>query len=106
MCTSFVHKGKYAVMTNFSLLEQPADLTEDAGHYGKDRCDTAARMLRAAGDGLSAADALKLLQATRKPATGRPVSPLCIPAAKEPYVTAARATSAAFVFIGSECSGC
>lgn len=59
-------REKFAVMTNFPLLEPPQDLTEAAGYYGKDRYDTASAMLRAAGDGLTPEDALSVLRATRQ----------------------------------------
>lgn len=62
-----VLQGNYAILTNFPLLQLPADLSDKtAAFYGKDRYDTALSMLRAAGDDLSPAQALNILQATRQ----------------------------------------
>lgn len=58
---------KYAVITNFSILELPGDLTDaTAGYYGKDRYDTALCMLKASGDTFKAEDGLKILKATHQ----------------------------------------
>ncbi len=57
----------YAAMTNFPLLELPHDLTDDtAGYYGRDRYDTALRMLKAAGESLTAEAAMCILEATKQ----------------------------------------
>lgn len=65
-----VVQEKYAVMTNFPLLELPTDLTDaTAGFYGRDRYDTALEMLRKAGDGFTPEAALRVLEATKQ--TGR-----------------------------------
>jgi len=62
-----VIREKYTVMTNFPLLELPTDLTDEtAGYYGKDRYDTALRMLRAGDDDFSTQDAFAILKATRQ----------------------------------------
>lgn len=61
---------KYAVMTNFAVLEQPADFTPGSyGYYGKDRYDTALSILRASDDDFSIRDGLRLLDAVKQ--TGR-----------------------------------
>ena len=61
---------KYAVMTNFAVLELPADFVpENFGYYGKDRYDTALSILRESGDDFSARDGLRLLDAVKQ--TGR-----------------------------------
>ena len=61
---------KYAVMTNFAVLELPGDFTpENFGYYGKDRYDAALSILRASGDDFSARDGLALLDAVKQ--TGR-----------------------------------
>lgn len=58
---------KYAVMTNFAVLELPGDFTpENFGYYGKDRYDTALSILRESDDGFSARDGLKLLDAVKQ----------------------------------------
>jgi hypothetical protein len=65
-----VVQEKYAVMTNFPLLELPTDLTDaTAGYYGRDRYNTALEMLREAGDGFTPEAALRVLESTKQ--TGR-----------------------------------
>ena len=62
-----VVQEKYAVMTNFPLLELPQDLTDaTAGYYGRDRYDTALGMLREAGDGFTPETALRVLDAVKQ----------------------------------------
>lgn len=62
-----VIQEKYAVLTNFPILEMPEDLTDaTAGYYGKDRYATALRMLRTSSNTFTPEDALKILQATRQ----------------------------------------
>lgn len=61
---------KYAVMTNFAVLELPGDFSpENFGFYGKDRYDTALRILRRSDDNFSVQDGLALLDAVKQ--TGR-----------------------------------
>ena len=61
---------KYAVMSNFPVMELPADFTpENFGYYGKDRYDIALAMLRNSDDDFSAADGLAILDAVKQ--TGR-----------------------------------
>lgn len=51
-------------MTNFFLLEPPADLTDQtAGDYGKDRYNTELRMLKESGEDFSPEDGLAVLKA-------------------------------------------
>jgi hypothetical protein len=62
-----VIREKYAAMTNFSLLELPADLNgEKERYYGKDRYDTALSMLRQGGEDFSPEDGLKILEKTKQ----------------------------------------
>ena len=59
-----VLREKNVALTNFAVLEPPADLTDaTAGYYGKDRYDTALRILREHGDDLSLRDAFGILEA-------------------------------------------
>lgn len=61
---------RYAVMTNFAVLELPGDFTpENFGYYGKDRYDTALSILRESDDDFSVRDGLRLLDAVKQ--TGR-----------------------------------
>ena len=61
---------RYAVMTNFAVLELPGDFTpENFGYYGKDRYDTALSSLRESDDDFSVRDGLRLLDAVKQ--TGR-----------------------------------
>lgn len=61
---------KYAVMTNFPVLELPADFApENFSYYGKDRYDTALSLLRSSGDNFSVRDGLAILDAVKQ--TGR-----------------------------------
>ena len=61
---------RYAVMTNFAVLELPCDFTpENFGYYGKDRYDTALSILRESDDDFSVRDGLALLDAVKQ--TGR-----------------------------------
>ena len=58
---------KYAAMSNFAVLELPADFTpENFGYYGKDRYDTALAMLREKGEHFTAEDGLRLLDAVKQ----------------------------------------
>lgn len=58
---------KYAVMSNFPVLELPADFTaENFGYYGKDRYDKALSILRNSTDDFSAEDGLALLDAVKQ----------------------------------------
>lgn len=58
---------KYAVMTNFPLLELPADFApENFGYYGKDRYDKALSILRNSTDDFSVGDGLALLDAVKQ----------------------------------------
>ena len=61
---------RYAVMTNFAVLELPGDFTpEHFGYYGKDRYDAALSILRESDDDFSVCDGLRLLDAVKQ--TGR-----------------------------------
>ena len=61
---------KYAVMTNFAVLELPGDFTpENFGYYGKDRYDAALSILRESDEDFSVRDGLRLLDAVKQ--TGR-----------------------------------
>jgi hypothetical protein len=63
-------REKYAVMSNFPLLHLPEDLKDEtAGFYGRDRYDTAVRMLQQAGDRLSPEKALEILDAVKQTGT-------------------------------------
>ena len=65
-----VIRERYAVLSNFSLLELPADFTEERStYYGKDRYDTALRMLRASDDDFSVEDGLRILDAVKQTGT-------------------------------------
>ena len=58
---------RYAAMSNFAVLELPADFTpENFGYYGKDRYDTALSMLREKGEHFSVQDGLDLLNAVHQ----------------------------------------
>lgn len=60
-----VLKERYAAMTNYALLELPADLTPATwGYYGKDRLDTAMALLRQRDAHFTVADGLEILQKT------------------------------------------
>lgn len=55
----------YAAMTNYALLEPPADLTpETFRYYGKDRLDTAISILRQRSSCFTTEDGLDILQQT------------------------------------------
>lgn len=59
--------GPCAAMTNYALLETPADFSpETHGYYGKDRLDTAMAILRQQGDTFTLHDGLSILQKTRQ----------------------------------------
>lgn len=54
---------KYAVLSNFSLLELPENLDDEhRSYYGKDRYDIAMRHLRNSTDDFSVEDGLRILQ--------------------------------------------
>ncbi len=58
---------KYAVMSNFAVLELPKDFTpENFGYYGKDRYDTALSILRESKEDFSVQDGLDLLDAVKQ----------------------------------------
>lgn len=62
-----VIREKYAVLSNFPLLELPADFEPSRfGYYGKDRYDKALDILRNSTDDFSAQDGLKLLQEVKQ----------------------------------------
>lgn len=56
-----------AAMTNYALLEPPADLTPATfGYYGKDRMDIAMEILRQRGEAFTLQDGLDILRRTRQ----------------------------------------
>lgn len=58
---------RYAVMTNFAVLELPGDFApENFGYYGKDRYDAALSILRQSRDDFSPQDGLALLDAVKQ----------------------------------------
>lgn len=58
---------KYAVMSNFTVMELPEDFTpENFRYYGKDRYDTALSILRNSDDNFSVRDGLALLDAVKQ----------------------------------------
>lgn len=60
-------KEKYAALTNFSILELPADFNQDRfGYYGKDRYDIAMDLLRNSDDDFQVEDGLEILKATKQ----------------------------------------
>lgn len=60
-------KEKYAVLSNFPILELPGDFSEDRfGYYGKDRYDTAMNMLRESTDDFDVKAALKILESVKQ----------------------------------------
>jgi len=62
-----VIQSQYAVLTNFPVLELPGDLTDAAaGYYGKDRYDTALRMLKTSGSAFTPEEGMQILKATRQ----------------------------------------
>lgn len=62
--------GSCAAMTNYALLETPANLTPaTSGYYGKDRMDTAMEILRQRDSRFSLEDGLEILQSTRQTGT-------------------------------------
>lgn len=62
-----VLKDHYAAMTNYALLDPPADLTpETCGYYGKDRMDLALSILRGREKDFLLADGLEILRKTRQ----------------------------------------
>jgi len=65
-----VLNDRYAAMTNYALLEPPADLTpETYGYYGKDRTDTAMELLRQRDSHFTLEDGLEILQRTKQTGT-------------------------------------
>ena len=57
--------GPCAAMTNYALLEPPADLTPaTSGYYGKDRMDTAMEIFRQRSDAFTLEDGLDILRRT------------------------------------------
>ena len=65
-----VLQDRCAAMTNYALLEPPADLTpETYGYYGKDRMDTAMAILRQRDSHFSWEDGLEILQRTKQTGT-------------------------------------
>ena len=62
-----VVRDRFAVNSNFALLDLPADLTPERwSYYGKDRYDTAMRMLRDSGDDFTVQDAFSILRAVQQ----------------------------------------
>ena len=62
-----VPTGKYAVLSNFAVMELPGDFVpENFGCYGKDRYDTALSILRNSSDDFSVQDGLKILDAVKQ----------------------------------------
>lgn len=62
-----VIKEKYAVLSNFSMIELPKDLTnEKYGYYGKDRYDIAMDCLRNSSDEFSVFDGLSILKKVKQ----------------------------------------
>ena len=62
-----VLSDRYAVMSNFAVLELPGDFTpENFGYYGKDRYDTALSILRNSDADFSVQDGLQLLDAVKQ----------------------------------------
>jgi len=60
-------QDRYAAMTNYALLELPADLTPETwGYYGKDRLDTAMDILAQRDAHFSVQDGLEILEKTRQ----------------------------------------
>lgn len=58
---------KYAVLSNFAMLELPKDFTESKyGYYGKDRYDTAMHYLRNSSDDFSVEDGLQILKRVKQ----------------------------------------
>lgn len=65
-----VLQDRWAAMTNYALLEPPADLTpETYGYYGKDRMDTAMAILRQRDSLFTREDGLEILQRTKQTGT-------------------------------------
>ena len=63
---SFIQE-KYAVLSNFSMLELPGDFCdENAKYYGKDRYDKAMRILRNSSDDFSVEDGMRLLRTVKQ----------------------------------------
>lgn len=63
-------RDRYAAMTNFALLEPPADLIPETwGYYGKDRLDTAMDILTQRDAHFSVQDGLEILEKTRQTGT-------------------------------------
>lgn len=61
-----VIREKYAVMTNFELLEVPADMRDERfGYFGRDRYDRAAAALRESNESFSPEDALRILESVK-----------------------------------------
>ena len=60
-------KEKYAVLSNFSMLELPEDLTsEKYGYYGKDRYDIAMECLKNSTDEFSVTDGFSILNKVKQ----------------------------------------
>ncbi len=58
---------KYAVLSNFAMLELPVDFVpEKFGYYGKDRYDKAMELLRESTDDFSVNEGLELLNAVKQ----------------------------------------
>ena len=65
-----VLQDRWAAMTNYALLEPPADMTpETYGYYGKDRMDTAMAILRQRDSLFTREDGLEILQRTKQTGT-------------------------------------
>lgn len=59
--------SNYAVMSNFTTLRLPGDMTaERFGYYGVDRYETVVRMIEAAGDGFTPEYGLSILNAVKQ----------------------------------------
>ena len=62
-----VLSDRYAVMSNFAVMELPGDFTpENFRFYGKDRYDTALSILRSSDDDFTVQDGLRLLDAVKQ----------------------------------------
>ncbi|MBO2516874.1 MAG: hypothetical protein CW338_06285 [Clostridiales bacterium] len=60
-------REKYAVLSNFDLLEVPENMCDErAGYFGKDRYDRALRTLRNSTDDFDARDGLRLLESVKQ----------------------------------------
>lgn len=62
-----VIKEKYAVLSNFSVLEIPNDLTDEKyGYYGKERYDIALECLKRSTDDFSVSEGLSILNKVKQ----------------------------------------